>query len=161
MVPEEPNFQNEGELEDAVGSAIQAATDGFVVVRRFGLDIGVFGGVRTCFFEIKAFDPSHGRCGINDGNQIRLLFDEETRTHRTVPEIAVLDNSVRWIIGHRGRPAGSQKFLFLTCRQILSAAAGGEIRPSKQNNIRLAMFDSLWSTWPVLLQQIHTFVFPN
>ena len=161
MILDEPNFQDEGELEEAIAGAINAASHEVVVVRRFGLDIGVFATPRACFFEIKAFHPNHGRCGINDGNQIRLLFDQATGAHRTAREIDILENSMRWIIGHRVQPIGSQKFLLLSCQQILSAAAGGEIRPDKQNNINLANFGSLWSTWPDLLAQINRFIFPN
>jgi hypothetical protein len=164
----EPDFKNEKELEKAIASAIEIGldTDGirFVVLQSFGLDLAVFtekaSTPRVCFFEIKAPADHHGRCGFGgrrgEGNQIRLLFDEATQAPRTQSQIGVFDSTVRWVLGNRSQPIGARRFLFFTCKQARTAASGG-VRPGKQNNLRLSVFEGLWITWHELIDRIRAF----
>jgi hypothetical protein len=94
--PIEPNFQTEKELENAIASAIRSALDTddgihAVVLPGFGLDLAVItekaGAARACFFEIKAYAVTSGRCGFGnqrgEGNQIRLLLSERRSSRFT------------------------------------------------------------------------------
>ena len=171
--PTEANFQTEKELETAIASAIQGALDAdnsirAVVLPGFGLDLAVFtekaGAARACFFEIKAYAVSSGRCGFGnqrgEGNQIRLLFDERTQSPRDDLQIRIFDSSVRWVIGNRSEPVGSRRFVLFTSKQAQEAAMGG-VRPGKQNNLRLSTFDRLWITWDELIEGVETFIIPG
>jgi hypothetical protein len=166
----EPNFETEKELENALASAILDALDAddsirAVVLPGFGLDLAVFtekaGTARACFFEIKAPAAHHGRCGFGnqrgEGNQIRLLYDERTQTPRDQSQIRVFDPLVRWVIGNRSLSVGSPRFVFFTSKQAQDATMAG-VRPGKQNNLRLSMFEHLWITWPALITQTILFV---
>src|SRR5262249_37543236 len=131
----EPRFRTERELEDALGEHIRRAFSG-VVGRGFGLDLAAFsetaeGNVRTSFFEIKVYSPASARCGIGnqrgEGNQIRLLLDDAGLAHRNGSQIALLDQSVRWVLGDCSQEVGSRRFLFFSCKQAQDAAMGGRI----------------------------------
>ena len=166
---EEPNFNNEKELEDAIAavaqSSIEATGDHAIVLRGFGLDLAVFtkrNGTQTVhLFEVKAFSEHHGRCGFGhqrgDGNQIRLLYDADRGEPRSTSELETFDQAIRWVLGNRSQAAGSARFLIFTCRQAQAAAVGG-VRPGKQNNFRLSTFDGLWITWQVLVKQVDEFL---
>jgi hypothetical protein len=144
MSVDEPSFANERELEDAVGVAaklcLQMAGKDAVVIRGYGLDLAIFSETGCFFFEVKAFNLSHGRCGFGnqkgEGNQIRLLFDADQGRPRQPPELALFDRCIRWILGDRSKPRGAARYAFFTCHQAQVAAAGG-VRPGKQNNLRI------------------------
>jgi len=168
MVGSEPDFHNEKELENAIAATIEDLLRDrtrTIVLRGFGLDLTVFiekaGVSRACFFEIKAFSAHHGRCGFGnqngEGNQIRLLFDASTQAPRDQSQLSLLDPTIRWVLGNRSQPVGSQRYLFFTCKEAQEAAMGS-VKPGKQNNLRLSMFNNLWITWPELVDRIQAFI---
>src|SRR5690348_11146280 len=123
---EEPAFESEKELENAIASALESRSPPgmqIVVLRGFGLDLAVFAGTaaesRITLFEVKAFAQHHGRCGFGngrgEGNQIRLLFDETAGAPREAPDIALFDPTIRWVVGNRSEPVGARRFLFFNC----------------------------------------------
>src|SRR5262245_35946509 len=75
--------------------------------------------------------PPSARCGIGnqhgEGNQIRLLLDDAGQAHRNGSQIALLDQSVRWVLGDCSQNVGSRRFLFFSCKQAQDAAMGGRI----------------------------------
>jgi hypothetical protein len=161
----EPDFQNERELECAVVCVAEQClkSDGEpIVVRGFGLDIAVFATLRgrptVRLLEIKAFSTPHGRCGFGHGtggNQVRLLWDDDSNAPRSQSGLRLLDQSVRWVIGHRGRPPGAPRFAFLDCSSVQNAASGG-VKRGKYNNIRLSALS--WITWDELELKIIAFL---
>jgi hypothetical protein len=159
----ETDFANERELETAlIAVAREAVGPESVVMRGFGLDIAVFlrerGGPALRLIEVKAFSPHHGRCGFGHGkggNQVRLLWDETLDTPRPAGSLDVLDHSIRWVIGHRGRSIGDPRYAFLTCTEVQNAASGG-VRAGKYNNIRLTELN--WWNWSELEQRMKTFL---
>jgi hypothetical protein len=165
---DEPDFQNERELESAVICVAQDCLrhEGeLIVMRGFGLDIAVFASVhgRTALrlLEVKAFHPAHGRCGFGHGaggNQVRLLWDEESNAPRSPSGLRLLDQSVRWIIGNRGSAVNAARFAFLDCTAVQEAATGG-VRLGKYNNIRLSQLS--WITWSELERSIRCFLRPD
>lgn len=165
---EEPTFESEKQLEASIALAIQRRLPEDtcqLVLRGFGLDLAVFtrkfGSSRACFFEIKAFAEHHGRCGFGngrgEGNQIRLLFNEQSQTPRDQSQIEMLGATVRWVLGNRSKPVGSPRYLFFTCTQAQQAAMNG-VRPGKQNNLNLSRFKADWISWPELIEGITAFV---
>ncbi len=152
---EEPDFNTEKELEDAIAAvarqSFEEATQ-VVVLRGFGLDIAVFtrrAEEQTLkLFEVKAFSEHHGRCGFGnqrgEGNQFRLLFDHDLGKPRSASDLRTFDQAIRWVLGNRSKPVGSARFLLCTCEQAQAAAAGGVVKPGKQNNFRLSAFNGLW-----------------
>jgi hypothetical protein len=148
----EPAFSTEKELEQAIAVAatelLEAKGSSVVALQGFGLDVALFaslaGRSRTAFFEIKAFSQHHGRCGFGnqrgEGNQIRLLFDGRLQAPRNPDALKLFNPYIRWIMGNRSAPMGSQRFLFFTSEQAQAAAAGTGVRPGKQNNFRLSAF---------------------
>jgi hypothetical protein len=167
MSIEEPNFGSERELEDAVGAVarhcLQRAGRA-VITRGYGLDLAVFSTTGCFFFEVKAFDLSHGRCGFGnqkgEGNQIRLLFDLDKVRPREPDELSLFDPCIRWILGDRSKPVGTARYAFFTCKEAQAAAAGG-VRPGKQNNLRISALDKHWIGWPELVRNITKFVAPQ
>ena len=159
----EPDFGAESELETAVVALAQeAVSSDSVVMRGFGLDIAVFTakprGTVLRLIEVKAFSPHHGRCGFGHGkggNQVRLLWDDAVGMPRSASGLNVLDRSIRWVIGHRGRPIGEARYAFLNCTQVQQAASGG-VRPGKYNNIRVG--DLTWLSWHELKLRVEEFL---
>ena len=160
---DEPDFCSERDLEAALATvAREALTPDAVVVRGFGLDIAIFAPARDGtvlrLMEIKAFSPHHGRCAFGHGkggNQVRLLWDDTLGTPRSGTGLDVLDKSIRWIIGHRGRQIGDARYAFLNCTEVQQAASGG-VRAGKYNNIRLTELD--WIDWCELERRVTTFL---
>ncbi|MCC8956194.1 hypothetical protein H8B02_23015 [Bradyrhizobium sp. Pear77] len=165
MSIEERDFASERELEDAVGrvasDCLRKAGKSAVIVRGYGLDLAVFSQVGCFFFEVKAFDPGHGRCGFGnqkgEGNQIRLLFDSGLGRPRQSEELALFNRSIRWILGDRSKQHGAARYAFFTSQQAQAAAAGG-VRPGKQNNLRISAFEHDWVTWAGLIDRVNNFL---
>lgn len=160
---DEPDFSSERELEAALVSvARDAVARDAVVVRGFGLDIAVFApageGTVLRLMEVKAFSPHHGRCAFGNGkggNQVGLLWDDAVGLPRSRNGLGVLDQSIRWVIGHRGRSIGEPRYAFLNCTEVQQAASGG-VRAGKYNNIRLTGL--AWIGWGELEQRVSAFL---
>lgn len=74
---------------------------------------------------------------------------------RSASGLNVLDRSIRWVIGHRGRSIGEARYAFLTCTQVQQAASGG-VRPGTYNNIRVG--DLTWPSWHELKLRVEEFL---
>lgn len=131
-----------------------------VVIPRFGLDVALFlgsaGHTYSRFLEAKVY--AAGRAGGvgfgtpgGQGPQVELLLCSEK-------DLALLDTSVRWILGDATRQQGSKRYALFDCRRA-KAAAMGEVRKGKQNNLRMSAIQDCFVAWTDLVAQLREFLF--
>jgi hypothetical protein len=82
------------------------------------------------FLEVKYHKKIHGRTGFGnhkgEGYQVEYLMNKMT----------YLEKHLRWVVGDEA----SDSALILTNEEVRQYAAGGVIRPGKQNNLHSALF---------------------
>jgi hypothetical protein len=133
-----------------------------VVVPRFGLDVALFlgneGHTYSRFLEVKVY--AAGRPGgvgfgtpAGQGPQVELLLCSEK-------DLALLDTSVRWILADATRQPGTKRYALFDCRRA-KAAAMGEVRKAKQNNLKISAIQDCFVTWNELVSQLREFLFES
>jgi hypothetical protein len=131
-----------------------------LVVPGFGLDLALFlqNGGRTYarFLEAKVYAAGRpGGVGFGspkgEGPQVELLLCPDS-------DLGLLDSDVRWVLADATRRAGSARYALFDCRRA-KAAAMGEVRKGKQNNLRLSALDDCFVTWRELVERLDAFLF--
>ncbi len=154
--------------ESTFEAAVLEAVRGFVrqkgyrclVIPRFGLDVALFlenaGRASVRFLETKVYAAGRqGGVGFGtpkgEGPQVELLLCPDR-------DLELLDNAVRWVLADATRPAGAARYALFDCRRA-KAAAMGEVRKGKQNNLRLSALQDCFVTWSDMLEQLSQFLF--
>lgn len=131
-----------------------------LVVPKFGLDLAFFlennGRVYVRFLEAKVYAAGRpGGVGFGtprgEGPQVELLLGAGR-------DLELLDTAVRWVLADATRQAGTARYALFDCRHA-KAAAMGEVRKGKQNNLRLSSLQDCFVTWSDLLEQLSQFLF--
>jgi hypothetical protein len=155
-----PESVFEAAVLDAVKTLVARRGCKCLVVPRFGLDLALFleGDGRTYarFLEAKVYAAGRpGGVGFGspkgEGPQVELLLCPE-------PDLGLLDSDIRWILADATRREGSARYAMFDCRRA-KAAAMGEVRKGKQNNLRLSALDNCFVTWPHLVEELDAFLF--
>lgn len=164
MIPEPvvvaPERVFEASILEAVRELTKEVNCNCLVVPKFGLDLAFFfgRGERTYVRFIEAKVYAAGRPGgvgfgspKGEGPQVELLLCP-------VDDLGLLDTAVRWVLADATRPPGTARYALFDCR-LAKAAAMGEVRKGKQNNLRIAALQHCFVTWPKLLEELHRFLF--
>jgi hypothetical protein len=168
MITAEPNIlqgQNpEASLQTAIVAEVRQILDQagitYILIERFGLDIGVFirkGGIDYArFIELKAFVGSRmGGVGFGnnrgEGPQVDLLLNSPS-------DLAILDSSVLWILGFGNRPLGSPRYSLFTSVQAKKASMG-VVNRGKQNNLRINDLMNSLVRWTEVSSALCEFLF--
>lgn len=154
-----PEKKFESEIIGAIHAILDESGCEYLVVPRFGVDIGVVirnaSGTRVRFLEVKCFNSARaGGVGFGNGGgtglQIEILL-------HPVEAVRLLDDVVRWILVDATRPPGSPRYALFTCSTAKAAAMGG-VAPGKQNNLRLSAFADRFITWAALIDELRGFL---
>ena len=131
----------------------------FILVEKFGLDIGVFvqhnGKEYARFIEIKAFVGSRaGGVGFGnsrgDGPQVDILIQPTTK-------LAILDDMVLWLLGMGNLPKGRPRYAMFSSVDAKKAAMG-TVQRGKQNNLRVSDFQNTLVTWEQVADELRKFL---
>ena len=154
-----PESVFEATLVETVHDVVREAGCSCPVVPRFGLDLALFlaNGGRTYarFLEAKVYAAGRpGGVGFGtpkgEGPQVELLLCPDQ-------DLGLLDTAVRWVLADATRPPGSARYALFDCRRA-KAAAMGEVRKGKQNNLRMSTLQDCFMTWPALVDQLRRFL---
>lgn len=151
----EQSFQQA--LMAEIRSLLTQDVSNFILVESFWVDIAAFiemdGHNYVRMIEVKAFVGN--RLGIGNGSgkgsQIDLLI-------HSPEELKVVDSSIRWVLGMGTLPKGSPRYAIFTSVQAKDAAMGEGVTRGKQNNLRVADFESQLITWDELIRMLRQFL---
>lgn len=137
-------------IVDEIRCILNEAGVKFVVVEKFGLDIGVFiqndDRKYAKFIELKAYVG--GRMngvgfgnGVGKGPQVDILILPQN-------EISILNSSVLWLLGlgDEIKPKGSSRFAIFSCTDAQKAAMG-KVERGKQNNFKISFLTDRLISW--------------
>jgi len=155
-----PESAFEEAIVDAVRDLVREARCGCVVVPKFGLDVALFIGTErgafARFLEVKVY--AAGRlAGVGFGTpggagpQVELLLNTDS-------DLRIVDDTIRWVLADATRPRGSARYALFDSRAA-RAAAMGEVRRGKQNNLRIGALAKGYMPWTDLLQELRRFLF--
>jgi hypothetical protein len=155
-----PESTFESAVLDAVRDLVSESGCSCLVVPRFGLDLAFFLGnddhTYARFLEAKVYAAGRpGGVGFGtpkgEGPQVELLLCPERQLH-------LIDKTVRWVLADATRTPGTERYAFFDCRRA-KAAAMGEVRKGKQNNLRMSALQDCFMTWSQLVEQLRRFLF--
>lgn len=155
-----PEFVFEAAVIEVVRDLVREQGCDCVVVPRFGLDVALFlgknGHTYSRFLEAKVY--AAGRPGgvgfgtqAGQGPQVELLLCSEK-------DLSLLDTSVRWILADATRQPGTKRYALFDSRRA-KAAAMGEVRKGKQNNLKISGIQDCFVAWTALVEQLREFLF--